>query len=226
MKKIIALLLSVMMVAGMCAAFAEDADLVLISANEAPTAAAPSVTLRIEGAAKTIFYGVVAFEENDTVLTVLERTLTAAEIEYTVSDSAYGGKYLSALGGETEATFGGYDGWMYSVNGVSPYDTIDVHALTEGDSILLYYGDMGILLPLITVEHSEDGIVTLTAEADVTTYDERGTPLSPVSPLRVPSCWWMKMNTLRTKTARPRCPPRIPPRKLSPSRSSRLPMPV
>lgn len=184
MKKIIALLLSVMMVAGMCAAFAEDADLVLISTNEAPAAApSPSVTLRIEGAAETIFYGVVALEENDTVLTVLERTLTAAEIEYTVSDSAYGGKYLSALGGETEATFGGYDGWMYSVNGVSPYDTIDVYALTDGDSILLYYGDMGILLPLITVEHGEDGIVTLIAEADVTTYDEQWNPTVTREPI-------------------------------------------
>ena len=69
MKKLIALLLSLMMMAGMCSAFAEG-DLVLISAKDPlPADAAQEVTLRIEGAAKNLYYKTVALQENDTVLT-------------------------------------------------------------------------------------------------------------------------------------------------------------
>ena len=183
MKKLIALLLSLMMMAGMCSAFAEG-DLVLISAKDPlpVDAAVQEVTLRIEGAAKNLYYKTVALQENDTVLTLLERALTEAKLTYTVTDSPYGGKYLSELAGEKEAAFGGYDGWMYAVNGEMPMDTIDAHALKAGDSVLLYFGDMSILQPIVTVVRSE-AAVALKVEADVTTYDEQWNPTTTRQPI-------------------------------------------
>ena len=173
MKKLIALLLSLMMMAGMCSAFAEG-DLVLISAKDPlpVDAAVQEVTLRIEGAAKNLYYKTVALQENDTVLT----------LTYTVTDSPYGGKYLSELAGEKEAAFGGYDGWMYAVNGEMPMDTIDAHALKAGDSVLLYFGDMSILQPIVTVVRT-DAAVVLKVEADVTTYDEQWNPTTTRQPI-------------------------------------------
>ena len=145
-------------------------------------AAAQEVTLRIEGAAKNLYYKKVALQENDTVLTLLERVLKDAKLTYTVTDSSYGGKYLSELAGEKEAAFGGYDGWMYAVNGEMPMDTIDAHALKAGDSVLLYFGDMSILQPIVTVVRSEDA-VALKVEADVTTYDEQWNPTTTRQPI-------------------------------------------
>ena len=177
MKKFLALLLSVLMV-GSAAAFAAD-DVMPIAADPATaepvdvatdTAETPEVQLRIEGAEKTLLEAIVELDENDTALTVLERALAAAKLTCTVKDSQYGGKYVSEIAGETEATFGGYDGWLYYVNGVAPTDTMDVHALADGDVLLLVYGNYDILNAIVTSSHKgAAAYITVTAEA--TTYD-------------------------------------------------------
>ena len=186
MKKFLALLLSVLMV-GSVAAFAAD-DVMPIAADPAAaetpktpeTPETPEVQLRIEGAEKTLLEAIVELDENDTALTVLERALAAAKLTCTVKDSQYGGKYVSEIAGETEATIGGYDGWLYYVNGVAPTDTMDVHALADGDVLLLVYGNYDILNAIVT--SSRKGAAAYVT-AEVTTYDAEGNATTTVQPV-------------------------------------------
>ena len=155
-KKITALLLVLALAAAMCVT----------------AAAGNSVTVRVEGVDGNVVCTAVDIGEQSTVLEVLEKALTAAGVEYVVKDSAYGGKYVSAIGEDAESRFGGYDGWMYYVDGVSPMYTVDAYVLKGGEEVLLAYADMSALLPILTVSRDSAGIVTVTVTADVTTYDE------------------------------------------------------
>lgn len=155
-KKITALLLVLALAAAMCVT----------------AAAGNSVTVRVEGVDGNVVCAAVDIGDQSTVLEVLEKALTAAGVEYVVKDSAYGGKYVSAIGEDAESRFGGYDGWMYYVDGVSPMYTVDAYVLKGGEEVLLAYADMSALLPILTVSRDSAGIVTVTVTADVTTYDE------------------------------------------------------
>lgn len=155
-KKITALLLVLALAAAMCVT----------------AAAGNSVTVRVEGVDGNVVCAAVDIGDQSTVLEVLEKALTAAGVEYVVKDSAYGGKYVSAIGEDAESSFGGYDGWMYYVDGVSPMYTVDAYVLKGGEEVLLAYADMSALLPILTVSRDSAGIVTVTVTADVTTYDE------------------------------------------------------
>lgn len=155
-KKITALLLVLALAAAMCVT----------------AAAGNSVTVRVEGVDGNVVCTAVDIGDQSTVLEVLEKALTAAGVEYVVKDSAYGGKYVSAIGEDAESRFGGYDGWMYYVDGVSPMYTVDAYVLKGGEEVLLAYADMSALLPILTVSRDSAGIVTVTVTADVTTYDE------------------------------------------------------
>ena len=168
MKKLIAFLLTVLMLSTMCTAFAED--IILIAPN--PNAAPKTVSLQVEGIEGNVYYGEVAWTEGATALSVLETALKDAKVEYVVKDSQYGGKYISSIGKDVEATYGGYDGWMYYVDGQSPMYSIDASSVAAGQSLLVAYGDMNLVLPIITAHKNYKGQVTLKVEADVTYYDE------------------------------------------------------
>ncbi|MBR5391108.1 MAG: S-layer homology domain-containing protein [Clostridia bacterium] len=166
MKKIIALLLSLMMAASLCV-FAE---------GETPATAQPAeITLRVEGVAANVYYGSVALQEGDSILTVLCRALDEKKITYEVQDGDYG-KYLAAVGEDAAAKFGGWDGWVYYVNGVEGAVGIDACKPEAGDSILVCYtdayGNPPTLMPALTAARAKTGIVTLTAAAQVAVYAE------------------------------------------------------
>ena len=80
MKKLIALLLTVLMLSTMCTAFAED--IILIAPN--PNAAPKTVSLQVEGIEGNVYYGEVAWTEGATALSVLETALKDAKVEYVV----------------------------------------------------------------------------------------------------------------------------------------------
>ncbi len=117
-KKITALLLVLALAAAMCVT----------------AAAGNSVTVRVEGVDGNVVCAAVDIGEQSTVLEVLEKALTAAGVEYVVKDSAYGGKYVSAIGEDAESRFGGYDGWMYYVDGVSPMQKLQM-TTQEGNNV-------------------------------------------------------------------------------------------
>lgn len=164
MKKFVALLLVALMLS--TAVFAED--MMVIS----PNPNAKTVSVRVEGVSTSLFDGTVAWTEGMTALSALEAALTGAGVEYVIKDSQYGGKYVSAVGADVEGAFGGYDGWMYYVDGQSPMFSIDAYALVGGEELLVAYADMSAVLPIISAERDAGGVVTVAVTADVTTYDE------------------------------------------------------
>lgn len=87
----------------------------------------------------------VTLDKNDTVFSVLSRTLKEKKIhmEYVdtaVSDSAY----IEGIANLYEFDAGELSGWMYSVNGVFPNVGVSSYEVSDGDKIsFLYTCDLG-----------------------------------------------------------------------------------
>lgn len=138
--------------------------------------------LEIQGISDTIFYDVVTVPAGDDGTAVLSDALTVVDndnqdLTFTMKDSPYG-KYISSINGESEATFGGYDGWIFRVNGEEAVVSISQQKVEDGDYILLYYSDAygeGFQIPQLNQSFLlDDGVLTFTS------YDtsEEGTPVT------------------------------------------------
>lgn len=112
-----------------------------------------SVHVRIEGVNSTIAESDEGFQViGVTAWDAVKLFLDSSGISYSASNSQYG-IYVSAVNGEQAGTFGGYDGWLYAVNGVSPRVGIGDYQIEDNDNIIFYYGGYGpdTLIPTITV---------------------------------------------------------------------------
>lgn len=126
-----------------------------------------SANIRIEGPDKTIIneiltlnnrivfdYNGKAFDSKKiTAYAYLMKALNKDEIS-SVSDYGYGAPYVSTIDNVKGGKFGGWDGWMFLVNGVDPGDAMTNVEIKNGDNILVFYGDYGI--SPITLEISKD----------------------------------------------------------------------
>ncbi len=128
-----------------------------------------SVSIRIEGINKTIINEKDYRTEKNTVYEAVYELLSEKDIPMLVSDSEYG-KYISSIDDDAAGNFGGYDGWMYLVNGSSPSDSIDSCNIKDGDEIILYYGgyDPQTLIPKVElsqekVETGDDFTITISS---------------------------------------------------------------
>lgn len=111
-----------------------------------------NVGIRVEGAKANILDVVATVEYfgyGMSVKEVMELALTANQIPYMLESSQYG-NYVSSIGGDTAGMFGGYDGWMYLLNGFSGWG-IDSDQVKNGDELLFYYGDMAPMTMVPTV---------------------------------------------------------------------------
>lgn len=146
------------------------------------------VKLRVEGIKACLFYGSVEIDDSASVLDVLK---AAPGIEVTASESEYGGEYVTAINGEKEKSFGGWDGWLYTVNGVESQESIDKQIVKNGDSVLVYYGDpygVGFAYPTADTSKLADGKLSFTTT--VTTYDENWNATEKVEPIKNYSIIW------------------------------------
>lgn len=99
-----------------------------------------TVSLRIEGMQDTPLHQTVDILHSNASITpedVLKQAVP--EESRTITTGSYG-PYVSMLYGETEKYFGGYDGWLYMVNGKSPSVGIGDYHVLPGDDIVFYYG--------------------------------------------------------------------------------------
>ncbi len=159
MKKLIAFTLSALLLCSLCTAFAAGDG-----------AAGAAVQVRIEDCDKNLFFGPVAYTQGMTALEAALTALRQAGLEAATSDSPYGGKYIYSIGDRKEGAFGGYEGWMYYVDGQSPMYNIADCLLEPGQQLLVAFADMSVLLPLVEARRTGD-TVTVTVSADVTSYD-------------------------------------------------------
>lgn len=135
-----------------------------------------TVNLRIEGCYETFFSGEMEIPSDGILWTGVKSVLEENNISFTASPSAYGGIYVSEIGGDSSSMFGGYEGWMYTVNGVSPYDTMDAYVLNDGDDVVIYFGDYsGTVSPVVSVSspvpmEGDDVVISVYKTVDL--YDE------------------------------------------------------
>ena len=136
-----------------------------------------TVSLRVEGIKSCLYYGDVTVNGGASVLDVIKKadslddTLTVSVIE-----SQYGA-YISAVNGEKEATFKGWDGWLFRVNDVEPSSGASFVTVADGDSIVLYYGDpygVGMQYPTIDTNKLTEGKISFTSLDTI--YDENWNP--------------------------------------------------
>lgn len=75
-----------------------------------------------------------------TALDLLKQALDQAnpKISYKVVDSSFG-SYVSSINGQAAGSLGGWDGWMYEVNGIAPSEGADAYELKSADVVRFYY---------------------------------------------------------------------------------------
>ncbi len=139
-----------------------------------------TVRLRIEGSTENIFDGYVSAksDRSATVEDVLNSLAESGQLDIEMKDSVYGGKYITEIAGEREGHFGGYDGWLFRINGrLSDYG-ISYAEVSGGDEVLLYYGDYDMLYPEAdTSRLNSDGVIRFTATYTSYSQDESGNPI-------------------------------------------------
>ncbi len=90
--------------------------------------------------------------------------------------------YITAINGESAGQFGGWDGWMYLVNGKAPSVGMPDQTLANGDVVVVYYGDFPCQVPVMdTARLNSDGVLAFTS-AD-TVYDENFNASTVINPV-------------------------------------------
>jgi hypothetical protein len=126
--------------------------LLAVLATTAFATAAPSVSVRVEGAQRTLFDAVTSAGEttitdsdSDTHLMsgnpmcALDAAASLGAFPYVVQSSAYG-LYVSSVNAELPVASPPYPGWLFRVNGARVDIGADQVALHSGDKVLWYYG--------------------------------------------------------------------------------------
>ena len=99
--------------------------------------------------------------------------------------------YITAINGETAATFGGIDGWLYHVNGEELPMGINQYVLKADDSIVFFYGDpygVGMQFPQADISKIADGIIRFTSVDTV--YDEDFQSSTQTNPVKGATVVW------------------------------------
>lgn len=162
-----------------------------------------TVTLRIEGIKACLFYGRVTVDDDATVLDVLKQAdKDSTSLTVTVTDGEYG-DYVSAINGESEKTFKGFDGWLYRVNDTEPQLSASKLKIKANDSIVFYYGDpygVGMQYPVVNTESLKDGKISFSSFD--TEYDENWNPVTRENPVKGYTLTW-GYNNVNTVTVTP-----------------------
>lgn len=159
-----------------------------------------NISIRIEGISGNFYDQTISIPYVDT-LTVQEALEYADTQSDDITITGVSAAYITDINGDTSASFGGWDGWMYSVNSVEAAVGIDGCLLQEDDSILLYYGDpfgVGMQYPLIDDSGIDSGILKFTSND--TTYDSDWNPVVASNPIKSATVTWYYEDTSATFT--------------------------
>ncbi len=113
-----------------------------------------TVSIRVEGIETTIISTPDTYTTSAiTAWDALKELLDFENIPYDAPESVYG-IYINSINNEEAGRFGGYDGWMFAVNGRMSDYGVDSYEIKEGDNLLFYYGGFGIetIIPKVSLE--------------------------------------------------------------------------
>ncbi|MBQ6552084.1 MAG: DUF4430 domain-containing protein [Clostridia bacterium] len=145
-----------------------------------------TVKLRIEGINENLFYDDVTVPYTSESLTVQDMIIYADEQNenLTVVGAEGASPYITSINGDAAGAFGGWDGWLFTVNGIEAATGINGVNLADGDSVLFYYGDpygVGMQYPEVDLSEINKRVIKFTS-AD-TSYDLDYTPVVTVNPV-------------------------------------------
>jgi hypothetical protein len=115
------------------------AALLALAAVFASTAAAASVSVRVEGKTMSIFGASEPRVSADNAMGALDIASLLGEFYYHVTTTSFG-PYVDQIG---RYPAGGANGWVFKVNGASPPVGADKVTLKDGDRVLWYYATFG-----------------------------------------------------------------------------------
>ena len=107
----------------------------------APAVFAARVTVRVEGKTQTLFAPAPRVVEARTPLDALEAASAAGEFYYHIQSASFG-RYVDQIG---RFPAGGTNGWVFKVNWASPPVAADAVELKDGDTVLWYWAQFGIV---------------------------------------------------------------------------------
>lgn len=188
-KRFVCILLSVMLILSISA-------LAVFAEGETTM----SITLRIEGINANMYYKTVEVPYTETL--TLQAALTYIDAqENSIAITGVDAAYITDINGDTAAKFGGWDGWMYKVNGTDAAVGIDGYNLADNDKVVLYYGDpygVGMQFPVADTTKISGGIIKFTSSD--TTYDANYKPTVTVNPVVGATVSWTYNSTTATYT--------------------------
>lgn len=148
------------------------------------------ITLQVEGIEENLYYDTLKIPYKDRL--TLQDALSYIDLkEESLSITGVDNAYITDINGETAGKFGGWDGWLFKVNGIEAMVGIDSTILNDGDSIVLYYGDpygVGMQYPIVDTSKLKDGILIFTSSD--TTYDENYNAIVNINPVIGASVIW------------------------------------
>lgn len=102
-----------------------------------------NVKVKVDGISQSIYEQKnVSLKHNEsiTALDALKKALTTAvpPISYNIVESSYG-PYVKGIAGQEAGSFGGWDGWMFEVNGTASSIGAGAYQLKENDEVRFYY---------------------------------------------------------------------------------------
>lgn len=159
-QKMLSFIMAVMMLIGCCSVMSFAADDKI------------TVSLRIESVSECVYYSNVTVESNASVLDVI-KTADANDDKLTVTiEPSVFGDYIKAVNGVVAGSYTpvGFDGWLCRVDGIAPDVALGKWPASDGDEIVLHYGDpygVGIQYPVMDASEISDGVISFTS-TDVT----------------------------------------------------------
>ena len=139
-----------------------------------------SINLRIEGINENLYYGTVEIPYNGS-LNLKDAILYVDSKDESLTVTGADADYITDINGESAASFGGWDGWLFSINGVNASSAMSGCLLNENDKVVFYYGDpygVGMQFPAVEVK---DNKLIFTSEDTV--YDENFNPSVKINPV-------------------------------------------
>ena len=145
-----------------------------------------TVTLRIEGVAQNYYYETLTVLYTTANYTVQDLIIYADNNSDAISVVGATGSspYITNINGDTAGSLGAYSGWLYTVNGIEPTVGVNGYNLSDGDSVVFYFGDpygVGMQYPVIDTTEIDSGIVRFMSND--TTYDEEWNPIVTANPV-------------------------------------------
>ena len=142
------------------------------------------VTLRIEGVDGNMYYGGVNMEAGEAALTAADVINKAAAENESLTVVGADAGYITEVNGLAAGKYGGWDGWLYLLNGEDPGKGVNECEVKDGDSIVLYYGDpfgVGMQYPEMDLSKINENEIKIFSNDTV--YDENYNASVVVNPV-------------------------------------------